>query len=106
MCVVEAFVEEEFSEVGERGEEKWVESGVRGTRWGWCFIGNVAEVEFNNMCVLWLVLVIVANDAVWGGETEIIGEECLPWYGWVEGSENIVECCLFFWVNERLVLRE
>jgi len=89
--VVEAFVEEEFSEVSERGEEKWVESGVRGTRWGWCFIGNVTEVEFNNVCFLWLVLIIVTNDTVWGGETEIIREECLPWYGWVEGVENIVE---------------
>jgi hypothetical protein len=32
LYVVEAIVEGEFAEVGEIGEDKWVESGVRGAR--------------------------------------------------------------------------
>jgi hypothetical protein len=93
LCIVEAFVEEEFTKVGERGEEKWVESGVRRARWCWCFVGNVAEVEFNNVCclmVVWIIIIIfrrrveVTDDAVWGRETEVIREKRAPWNGRVE----------------------
>lgn len=50
--------------------------------------------------------VVVTNDAVWGGETEVVGEESGPGDGWVEGVEKLVESFLFCWVKERLVLRE
>lgn len=46
LCVVEAFGEEEFAKIGERGEEKRVESGVKGTRWDRGLIGDVTEGEF------------------------------------------------------------
>ncbi|KAJ1431168.1 protoporphyrinogen oxidase [Sesbania bispinosa] len=49
LCLVEAFVEEEFAKVVERGEEKRVKGGIRGARWVGGFVRNVAEAEFNDV---------------------------------------------------------
>lgn len=108
--MVEAFVEEEFLEVVERGEEERVEGGVVGARWVRGFVGNVAEAEFNNVCFLWLLSGrsrrVVANDAMWGGETEVVREESAPGNGGVEGMQHLVNRFLFGGVKERLLLRE
>lgn len=34
---------------------------------------------------------VVANDAVWSGEAEVVGEEGAPGNGGVEGVKNLVE---------------
>jgi len=89
--VVEAIVEEEFAKVGEGGEEMKVEGGVRGAWRVGGFVGNVAEAELNDVGRLVELRWVVANDAVWGGEAEVVGVEGAPGNGGVEGVENVVE---------------
>ena len=52
MAVVEAVVEEELAEVGERREEEGVEGCVLGAGRVWGEVGDVAEVEFYDVCRL------------------------------------------------------
>lgn len=49
---------------------------------------------------------VVANDAVRGGETEVVGEEGAPGNVGVEGVQHRVNRILFGRVKERLLLRE
>ncbi|RDX68655.1 hypothetical protein CR513_52330, partial [Mucuna pruriens] len=76
-----------------RGRERG-RGGVRGTRWVGGFVGDVAEAEFDDVWGLVWLSGEVANDAVWGGEAEVVGEECAPGNGGVEGMENLVELLL------------
>lgn len=88
--MVEAFVEEEFLEEGEGGEEERVEGGVGGAGWVGGFVGDVAEAEVDDVGngVVWEV---VTDEAVWWGEAEVFwGEEGAPGDGGVDGVEHLV----------------
>lgn len=92
--MVEAFVEEELAKVFEGSEEKRVESGVGGTRRVWRFVGDEAEAEFDDGRVV-IGDDEVANDAVWGGETEVVGEEFRPGDVGVNGVKDLKQRVLF-----------
>lgn len=88
----EAFVEEEFSEVGEGGKSKGVEGRDGITRGVGGIVGYVSETQLCNMGCGGGggVGEVVADDAVWGGGAEIIGIKGAPWNVGVDGLENPV----------------
>lgn len=47
---------------------------------------------------------VVAYDAVWGGEAEIVGEEGTPWDVGVDGVEDLVDGLLLGRVQHGLLL--
>ena len=105
----EAFVEEELAKVLEGGEDAWVEGGVGRARWVGGVVRNVAEIELGNVrrfsFVIGIAGEVVADDAVRGGGTEIIGEDRAPRKVGVDGVQDLVDRVLLLRVESELGLR-
>ncbi len=84
-----------------------MKGGGGGARRVGSVVGNVTKTEVGDVECFGLGLGIgevVANDAVWAGEAEVVGVEGAPRDGWVDGVEDMVERVLLGWVQHWLLL--
>lgn len=91
----------------ERGEEERVESRVRRARRVGSEIRDVSKTQLrdvNRNVVCRVIGEVVANDAMRGRGTEVIGEEGAPRDGGVDGGQNLVHRFLLKRVKNGLLL--